>query len=308
MPTRHRVLLPVCAVAVLCAPAYAQSEPDLKDFFEGKSVIVKMDMPATQEGIDVFPDARRAVDFAQYSARLKSTGVAIRNGESVLITKVRVKDKLIEFQLGGGGYGTFGDDTGSVSVATAPKSRRESDLERLVKDETDRDRKRRLQRELDDLRNDRERENVRNRATAASAEEAKKARIATTRLHSGSRFNIRYSEGVPRGLGPDGIMRALAEYVEFPFAGDRRPPPAPGSRVSAMPMLPEPAKSSSSGGAIRKGMTLAEVEDSLGKAEKTANRMEGTLRVVSATYSRGDQLITAEFVEGVLVKYSIASK
>src|SRR5204862_8049812 len=114
------------------APAYAQSEPELRDFFEGKSVVVKMVMPATQEGIDVFPDARRAVDFAQYSARLKSTGVAIRRGESVLVTTVRVKDKMIEFQLAGGGYGTFGHDTGSGPAVTTPKSRRERDLEQVV--------------------------------------------------------------------------------------------------------------------------------------------------------------------------------
>jgi hypothetical protein len=305
MPTIYRLLLPVCLVAVSCAPAYAQSEPELRDFFEGKSVVVKLDMPATQQGVDVFPDARRAIDFAEYSARVKATGVAIRSGESVLVTRVRVKDKLIEFQLAGGGFGTFGDDTStSVSVPSVAKSRRERDLERLVKDETDRDRKRRLQRELDDLRNEREREDGRNKAAAATAEEAKKARVATTRLHSGSRFNIRYQEGVPRGLGPDGIMRALAEYVEFPFATDRRPAPSRNT-VVAQPELREPGPAM---GAIRKGMTMTEVEQSLGKPEKSSPRSEGTLRVVTAVYTRGDQLITADFVEGILVKYSIASK
>jgi hypothetical protein len=304
MPTIPRLLLPVCLVAVSCAPVYAQSEPELRDFFEGKSVVVKLDMPATQEGIDVFPDARRAIDFAIYSARVKTTGVAIRSGESVLVTKIRVKDKLIEFQLAGGGYGTFGDDTGSVYTPSVSKSNREKELERLVKSETDAARKRRLQRELDDLRNERAREDSRNKTTALAAEEAKKSRIATTRLHSGSRFNIRYTEGVPSGLGPDGVMRALAEYVEFPFATDRRPP-AQGGRVTAQPVLPEPGFG---GGAIRKGMTMAEVEDSLGKPEKSSNRPEGTLRVVTAIYSRGDQVITADFVEGVLIKYSISSK
>jgi hypothetical protein len=304
MPTIQRVLLPVCLLALSSVPARAQSESELRDFFEGKSVVVKLDMPASQEGIDVFPDARRAIDFAQYSARVKATGVAIRNGESVMVTKIHVKEKLIEFQLAGGGYGTFGDDTGSVTVPTVSKSRRERDLERLVKDEPDRDRKRRLQRELDDLRNEREREDNRNRATAASADEAKKSRIATTRLHSGSRFNIRYQEGVPGGLGPDGVMRALAEYVDFPFATDRRPDPS-RDRVVAQPELRQPAAGLSS---IRKGMTMAEVEQSLGKAEKTSNRSEGTLRVVTATFSQGDQVITADFVEGVLIKYSISSK
>jgi hypothetical protein len=305
-----RLLLPVCLVAASSAPLYAQSEPELRDFFEGKSVIVKLDMPATQEGIDVFPDARRAIDFAAYSARLKATGIAIRNGESVLVTRIRVKDKLIEFQLAGGGYGTFGDDTSSsVYVPSVSKSKRERDLEKLVKDETDRERKRRLQRELDELRNDREREDARNKTASVAAEEAKKARIATARLHGGSRFNIRYNEGVPRGLGPDGVMRALAEYVEFPFASDRRPSGAPQGRPSAGDRLnAQPAPPASGGGAIRKGMTMAEVEQSLGRPDKEVQRNEGSLRVVTATYLRGDQIVTADFVEGVLIKYSISSK
>jgi hypothetical protein len=304
MPTLLRLFPSVCLAALVCAPAYAQSEPELKDFFEGKSVVVKLDMPATQEGIDLYPDARRAIDFTQYSARVKATGIAIRSGESVLVTRVRLKDKLIEFQLAGGGYGTFGDDTNtSVSVPAVTKSKRERDLERLVKEETDRERKRRLDRELDDLRNDRLREDARNRAAAANAEEAKKARIANSRLHGGSRFNIRYREGVPPGLGPDGVMRALAEYVEFPFATDRRPSPSRDT-VSAQPEL-RPVTGT---GAIRKGMTMAEVEQSLGTPEKTSTRPEGTLRVVTSIYTRGDQVITAEFVEGVLIKYSIASK
>src|SRR5262249_19147030 len=153
----HRVLASVCLVAVSGLPVFAQSEAELRDFFEGKNVRVKIDMPATQEGIDVYPDARRPIDMGQYSARIKANGVAIRNGDSVMVTKVRLKDKIIEFQLAGGGYGTFGDDTsGSVHTASVPKSNREKDLEKLVKDETDATRKRRLQRELDDLRAERE--------------------------------------------------------------------------------------------------------------------------------------------------------
>ena len=307
MQNFHRVLLPVCLLAAAAAPASAQSEPALKDFFEGKSVTVKMDMPATQEGIDVYPDARRAIDFNQYSSRVKSFGVAIKNGESVLVTRIRVKDKLIEFQLAGGGYGTFGDDTSSVYVPTASKSKRERDLEKLVKDEDDPARKRRLQRELDDLRADREREDARNQAAAATASEAKKARIAIDRLHSGSRFNIRYQEGVPPGLGPDGIMRALADYVEFPFAGDRRPP-APQPPVQAQPQLPVRPAPEPLTTVVRKGMTMAEVEQALGKADKTSERTEGTLKIVTATFTRGDQVIAADFIEGILVKYSISSR
>ena len=55
-------------------------------------------------------------------------------------------------------------------------------------------------------------------------------------------------------------------------------------------------------------MTLAEVEAALGRPEKTTERSEGSLKVVTATYSKDDQRITAEFVEGVLIKYAISSK
>jgi len=135
------------------------------------------------------------------------------------------------------------------------------------------------------------------------ASEAKKSRIAEARLHGGSRFNIRYQEGVPRGLGPDGVMRALDEYVDFPFATDRRA--APVARASAEfgpAAAPPPA------GDVRKGMLLADVERVLGRPEKSSLRNEGTLKVVSNTYNRGDQVISADFVEGVLIKYSIASR
>ena len=189
---------------------------------EGKTVVVKIDMPATQAGIDVYADARRSINFDEYSRRVKDTGVAVKAGDSVMITKVRVKDKLIEFQLGGGGYGTFGDDTsGTVYVPAESKSKREKDLEKAIKDETDSGRKRRMQTELDDLRREREREDRRNQAAASAAAEEKKRRIAEQRLHGGSRFNLRYQDGVPSGINPGEIMAALAEYVEFPFTAGR---------------------------------------------------------------------------------------
>ena len=213
-----------------------------------------------------------------------------------VLTRVRVKDKLIEFQLAGGGYGTFGDDTSaSVYVPSVPKSQREKDLERAIKNENDSRRRREMQRELDELRTRREREDARNHANAAAATEVKRDRIAADRLHSGSRFNIRYQEGLPPGLGPDGVMRALDQYVDFTFASDR-PAPRDDRRLAFNPA------------SIQKGMLLADVEAVLGPAGKTTPRKEGTLTVTVATYTTGDQVITAEFVEGVLVKYSIASK
>lgn len=298
-------------VATLCATlvashAYAQSEAALKEYFEGKSVVVKMDMPASQTGIDVYADARRPINFDDYSRRLKDTGIALKSGDSVMITKIRVKDKLIEFQLGGGGYGTLGDDTStSVYVPSVGKSNREKDLERAIKSETDQARKRRMQSELDDLRREREREDRRNQASTTAASEAKKQRIAEQRLHGGSRFNIRYQNGVPPGVTPGGIMAALADYAEFPFADRVTRPAVKGDPAPS----PSALRGMTAGtGAVYKGMTWQQAQDALGAPDKTSDHMEGKLKITTAIFTRGDQRIEVEFLEGVLIRYSISSK
>lgn len=295
-----KILAAALCLLLGAAAAHAQSEAALKEVFEGRRVVVKIDMPATSEGVDVFADARQPIDFGRYAARLKAAGTALRPGDAVMITRIRVKEKHIEFHLGGGGFGTFGDDTStSVYVPSAAKSNREKNLERDVKAERDAARKRRLQEELDDLRRDREREDARNRASAAVAEGEKRQRVAEQRLHGGSRFNIRYPNAVPPGVTAAGIMAALAEYVEFPSTTQA----ASASRDVAV----EPAGRVQTG-RVRKGMTLQEAEAALGRAERTTDRMEGTLKVTTAVFSRDDQRIEAEFVEGVLIRYSISSR
>lgn len=87
-------------------------------------------------------------------------------------------------------------------------------MEEELKQETDERRKRRLREELDDVR--REREDRRNRAIAAEAQELKRARIEQKALQGGSRFNIHYAPGVTLTLSPEALIRALAEYVDFP--------------------------------------------------------------------------------------------
>jgi ATPase subunit of ABC transporter with duplicated ATPase domains len=141
----------------------------------------------------------------------------VREGDRIMITKIKVKDKLIEFQLGGGGYGTFGDETSSdIYIPTVSKSRREKNLEKEVKYETDERRRRRLKEELGYLRRERQREDNRNQAEVAEAEELAKQRIEEKRLMGGSRFNIRFERKVTSlDLTPQVIMEALEEYVEF---------------------------------------------------------------------------------------------
>jgi len=286
------LLLPFYASSVA-----AQSEAVLRDYFEGRSVTLKQPMPGTDEGVDVFPGTARPLDYPRYAKRLKEHGTAIRSGESAIITKIKVKSKHVEFQLDGGGYGTMGDETSSnVSTESTPKTRREKNLEAEIKRETDPARKRAMREEIDDLRREREREDTRNRSAVAEAEEHRKQNIRQRRLEGGSRFNIRYQDQLPvDALSPAAVMAALADYVDF---GELRSEPE---------LAAQPASGARSG-LLRKGMMLQDVNAMVGSPLNKTQRKEGTLNVQTAQYPTADGRITADFVEGVLVRYTITSE
>src|SRR5277367_3310084 len=188
----------------------AQDPQSLSQFFEGKQVVVKIDMPGSQQGIDIFPQQPNSLDAKNYGKRMKSFPVALHNGDAVMITTVKVKDKLIEFQLGGGGFGTFGDDTDtSVKFTPAPKSDREKDLENQLANTDDSDQKASIQRELDYLRRQRERDDQRNKAIAQAAAQVKLQQINDNRAKGGSRFNLKYNGKVPPNITPQDVMAAL---------------------------------------------------------------------------------------------------
>jgi hypothetical protein len=295
---------PLLALLLLASPVLAQSEAALKEYFEGKTVTVKLAMPGTEDGVDIYPLDNRPLDYTRYADRLKDYGTAIRAGEEVMVTKIKVKSRLIEFQLGGGGYGTMGDETSSnVSTSPAPKTKREQNLEAELKRETDPAKKRAMKEELDDLRKDREREDARNRAAVAEAQEHKKQNIRERRLEGGSRFNIRYRDGVPQTLlTPLAIKRVLAEYVTFDLAADS----SLAAKPAGMP-LADPQPASQPTRRIHKGMLLEQADAALGPPQKSTERMEGRLKVITRTYPSEDGVMTAEFVEGVLFRYTLKS-
>ena len=287
------VLVPVLLLA-LAAPAAAQSESDLKSYFEGRRVTLRMAMPGDSGGVDVHADAKRAIDFGKYKDALKQFGTAIHVDDTAIVTLVKMKKDLIEFQLGGGGFGTFGDDTStSANLPLREQTSRERELEKRIKDEDDRDRRRRLERELDDLRDGRERENRRIMAERERIEEQKRERIAERRLRGGSRFNVRYEDRVPTGMRPEDLMAALAEYVDF---GDR-----PGSREAV-------AAPSGDISMMRKGLLRAEAERLFGTPASVSDRREGAFSVTTLVFTVADQRITAEFVDDVLIRYTIMSR
>ena len=130
-------------ILMLAAPSVRAQEATLDQFFEGKQVVVLIDMPGSQQGVDLYPDRPNSLDANNYGKRMKSFPVSLRVGDSAMITKVKVSGKRIEFQLAGGGFGTAGDATDtSVHFTPAEKSQREKDLQDQINNTDDSDQKR----------------------------------------------------------------------------------------------------------------------------------------------------------------------
>ena len=293
----RRVSIAACAALLvgLGTPAAAQDEAALRSFFEGRRVRVTIDMPGTSDGVDVHADASRPIDFRQHGERLKLYGTAIRARETATVTLVKVKKDLIEFQLSGGGYGTFSDDTStSVYIPHVDRSSRERELDRLIKEEDDSRRRRRLEDERDSLRERRERRNRRIDAERAVAESRKAELIAERRLSGGSRFNLRYEDAVPAGIRPEEVMAALEQFVDF----------SPGG----FPSRRRDDGAVAEGSLPRKGMTRDEAEREFGPPVNASEHREGGLVVTTLRFERRDQEITADFVEDVLVRFSMSSR
>lgn len=313
-----RLLRQVClcsgSLIFVLHQAAAQGPDALSQFFEAKQVTVKLDMPGTQKGIDIYGDRPQPLDARTYAGRLKTFGISLRNGDSVLITKVKVKNGNVEFQLGGGGYGTAGDVTDSgVRFTPADKSNREKELERQLQKETDPDRRRSLARELDNLRRERERRDRRNLSIAEADAAGRRAHIDTGRQQGGSRFNIHFEKGkTGDALTPEVVMAALERYVYFPpetfgpnSSGDGQVAAGPPQKsLQASAQTPAGAGAN----ALRKGLTRAQVEALLGPPLEQHEQNQGGLAVTSCTYQNATEKVRADFVNGVMVQYTVSSR
>jgi hypothetical protein len=246
------VLAGVLVLTVAVAkPSYGQDEARLRKALEGKRITLKMDMPATQEGVDVYPGTNRPVDYDKVGKRMKKEGVAIKDGEAARITKIKVKDEVIEIQLNGGGFGTFGDALGSLKNQGAD---------------------------------------------SGAAQQMRFQNERSEKLSAGSRFNLRYPNGVdPDDITASAVIQALDEYATFP-AGVV---PAIVSRSSNAPeVAPTPAPSAAiASDPVRKGMSSAEVTGALGAASSKSTSGP----VTTNRYSTASGTVEVDFVNEVAV-------
>jgi hypothetical protein len=298
---------------VLGSALHAVAQPQaaaaaLARALEGREVRLLMDMPATAAGVDLHVQREPEIDAAEHARRLADYGVAIRQGQTALVTKLKVNKKNIEFQLGGGGYGTLGDDDGLVIAKLDEPSPRQRELERERSRTTDSQRKREIDRELWQLREALRRQHAEAFRHAKALTAINQREIARKRLDGGSRFNIWYQDKRLEQWAPttEELLYALASYVEILPAAD-----GPPATVS----LPPRQKSGQSGtrvadgaAALRHGMTIAEVYDVLGFPSRRTDSPRGDLDGSVESWETRTRVVEVTFVGGVLVKFTSSSR
>ena len=289
----------------ISAPQYlsAQSEAALWEYFEGRTVVAKVDLPATKTGFDIYPDSAPAINDAQYGKQLKQFGVAKQRNDVVTITDVKVKPKSIEIELGGG---NSGNETSAPVYVAAVESQREKNLERDVERETDPVRKEKMEKELDDLRAQRAREDERLKAALA---QLARANADTNRgASSVSRFNLVFPGGVPsRALRPEYVMAALKPWLDFDQDRSAAVPQAapvvertPSVSEQRPPLPPERTGATTE---LHKGLSEADLLRILGDPVKREPYIEGDLHVEILTFKKNEAMVEATMVEGVLVRF-----
>jgi hypothetical protein len=309
---RSAVTLIVLAATILAASLRAQSDSTLQSYFTGKEVLVKIDLPGTQKGIDLRYNKPTPMDWKEYASRLKEFGASIRKGDTARITAINVKKDMIEFQLDGGGFGTARDDSNSVVVAKhVDKSDYEKDLERQIANTDDPDRKRDLQRDLNRERSRRERINTDNDRAAQVASQIKAQTVQASRNTGGSRFNLRWSGSIPSELlAPDSIMKLLADYIDF-NAGqvNANANPAPGSGAVAPDAPAADAPAGSPTAQLKRGMTRDEVTTLLGVGKQLSESVgDAGLKTQVVEYLTPDRRVEITYVDGLLVRFAITSR
>jgi hypothetical protein len=279
----------LAVAAAVPAGVAAQNEKALRKAFEGRLVAPRLDMPATDDGVNVYPNHPTPLDVGEVERDLATHGVGVHRGQAVHVTRIKVKGKHIEFQLGNGGK----RQEPTFSTPYVPESRAEKRLRDQLKEAKSEDEKKRLKDLIRDYEDRRRREQVRLEALKRIEYETILARHTPEEWAqmAGARFNLRFDQNVPKAsLTTSGFAAMLERWIDFD--------PPPGA-ATAVP-LAAPAE-------LRKGMSFDEVVLAFGKAASCEDSKAGDLKVRSCTWRLSEGILEAQFVGGVVVKYTLSS-
>jgi hypothetical protein len=209
------VIIAACAHGLV---GQDDGEQRFKKALEGRHVLIKMDLPAIDTGVELFID-NTDVSFnaTTYNSLLKEYGVAVKKGGRSRITDVRISGKGIEIDLDGGGLPGPDWIVGELRlVEPAPlnKSDREVELERQIQTESNMGTASFLRSEIEYERQRRITQDERNRQAFERVARLRSQYIEENRKNWGSKLIIVVRSRKVSVTMRD-MVRSLAKYVEL---------------------------------------------------------------------------------------------
>lgn len=95
----RKFVLLVFTLGLSVASVSAQSESALKRYFEGKQVTLRIAIPATSRGVDVYPERAQSLDIKEYTERLEESGALLDRGQTASIKRLEVNSHRIKVIL-----------------------------------------------------------------------------------------------------------------------------------------------------------------------------------------------------------------
>ena len=83
-------------LGLFVATASAQSERTLNRYFEGKEVTLRIAIPRTSRGVDVYPERAQRLNIGEYTERLSESGALYNRGEKASIKRLEVHSNRIQ--------------------------------------------------------------------------------------------------------------------------------------------------------------------------------------------------------------------
>lgn len=193
-------------------------EQRIKKALVGRMVLVKMDLPAINSGVDfVLDNTDVSYNATKCNNLLKEYGVAVKNGTRAHITDVRVSNRGIEMDLDGGGLPSSDWVVGDLKLVEPEplaKTDREIDIERQLAADLTSNGASHLRSELDYERQRRLSQDERNREAFRRMDTIRRQYIDENRTKWGSKVVV-VVRTRKESVKMRDMVKALAKYVEL---------------------------------------------------------------------------------------------
>lgn len=208
----------VTAACAQLAMAQDESEVRMRKALVGRSVLVKMDLPAIETGIELYVDDND-VSYAApvYNNLIKEFGVAIKGQSRARITAARISKRGIEIDLDGGGApGPEWAVGGLRLVEPAPVARsdREIELERQALGDQSPGMATYVRAELDYERQRRLAQDERNRQAFENVAHLRSQYIKENRKNWGAKVIV-VVRSTKSSITMRDMVKSLGKYVEL---------------------------------------------------------------------------------------------